>query len=49
MAPPVALPLSPTRLADQPKKDVEELVIIENVKDYTGPAAPACNDDNPYT
>ncbi|MBT2609911.1 hypothetical protein J7I97_16925 [Streptomyces sp. ISL-87] len=44
----VTLALSPTRLIDPPK-DVEELVIIENVQDYTASMAPACNDDNPYT
>lgn len=45
----VALTLSPTRLVSPPKDVEDELVIIENVQDYTSTAAPACNDDNPYT
>ncbi|MFF1636015.1 hypothetical protein [Leifsonia sp. NPDC058248] len=44
----VALALSPTRLVEPPQ-DVEELVIIENVQDYTAASAQGCGEDNPYT
>lgn len=41
---PTMLALSPTRTAEDP----EELVIIDNVEDYTAATSQGCGNDNPY-